>query len=95
MNLPDPAFDALLETDEPLINIGCGEDLTIRDLTHIVKAAVGFTGDVTWDSSKPDGTPRKLLDVSRLSTLGWRAKMPLEQGIPMAYGDFMAQASTR
>jgi GDP-L-fucose synthase len=94
MNLPDPAFGSLLEADEPLINIGFGEDLTIRDLTDIVKVTLGFNGEVVWDSSKPDGTPRKLLDVSRLSALGWRAKIPLEQGIPMAYRDFMAQAST-
>lgn len=95
MNLPDPAFDSLLEADEPLINIGRGEDLAIRDLAQIVSSTVGFKGDVVWDASKPDGTPRKLLDVSRLSALGWRAKMPVEEGIAMAYRDFLATANTR
>ena len=94
MNLPDPAFDSLLQADEPLINIGRGEDLAIRDLAQIVSSTVGFKGDVVWDASKPDGTPRKLLDVSRLSALGWRAKLPLEEGIAMAYRDFLATGNT-
>lgn len=95
MNLPDPAFDSLLETDEPLINIGHGEDLTIRDLAQIVCSTVEFKGDVVWDASKPDGTPRKLLDVSRLSALGWRATMPLEEGIALSYSDFLEHANTQ
>jgi GDP-L-fucose synthase len=95
MNLPDPAFDSLLDTDEPLINIGHGEDLTIRDLAQIVCSTVEFEGAVVWDASKPDGTPRKLLDVSRLSALGWRAKMSLQEGIAMAYRDFLRTANTQ
>ena len=89
MRLGDGAFDAQLAADQPLINIGCGEDLTIRELTELVKSVVGFEGDIVWDSSKPDGTPRKLLDVSRLTALGWRAKMPLRDGITLAYRDFL------
>jgi GDP-L-fucose synthase len=71
--------------DGPLVNIGCGEDLTIRELAQTVMDVVGFTGRIVFDASKPDGTPRKLLDVSRLAALGWRARTPLAQGIRMAY----------
>jgi GDP-L-fucose synthase len=73
----------------PLINIGCGEDLTIRELAEKVRGIVGFTGRIAWDSSKPDGTPRKLLDVSRLLALGWRQQIDLAQGIADAYRDFL------
>jgi GDP-L-fucose synthase len=69
----------------PLLNIGCGEDLTIRELAETVKDVVGFRGGIVFDRSKPDGTPRKLLDVSRLSSLGWRARTPLRQGIAQEY----------
>jgi GDP-L-fucose synthase len=71
--------------DGPLVNIGCGEDLTIRELAETVMDVVGFTGRIVFDTSKPDGTPRKRLDVSRLAALGWRARTPLAQGIRMAY----------
>ncbi|HEX2826092.1 MAG TPA: GDP-L-fucose synthase [Burkholderiales bacterium] len=89
MRLDDARFDALLQHDQPLVNIGCGEDLTIRELTELVKSVVGFEGEIVWDSSKPDGTPRKMLDVSRLTALGWRAKLPLRDGIVLAYRDFL------
>jgi GDP-L-fucose synthase len=75
----------------PLVNIGCGEDLTIRELAQLVKDAVGFTGELAWDRSKPDGTPRKLLDVTRLGALGWRPRIPLAEGIRDAYGDFLSR----
>jgi len=88
MNLQDERFDALLSADFPLINIGCGEDMTIRELTELVKAVIEFEGAIEWDSSKPDGTPRKLLDVSRMSALGWRAHTPLREGIALAYADY-------
>lgn len=68
-----------------LLNVGTGEDVTIRELAEMVIRAVGFTGSIQYDRSKPDGTPRKLLDVSRLAALGWRASIPLEQGIARAY----------
>lgn len=68
-----------------LVNIGTGDDVTIRDLAQTVMSAVGFKGRITFDSSKPDGTPRKLLDVSRLAGLGWKAKVQLSEGIALAY----------
>jgi len=100
MNLADEDFDRVLNPDAsvpqpPLINIGCGEDLTIRVLAEKVRASVGFAGRIDWDSSKPDGTPRKLLDVGRLHALGWRAQISLEQGIIEAYRDFLLGADAR
>lgn len=71
--------------DGPLVNIGCGEDVTIRELAQTVMDVVGFEGGIAFDASKPDGTPRKLLDVSRLNALGWRAATALRQGIAQAY----------
>ena len=77
----------------PLLNIGVGQDQTIQDLAQMVMKAVGFQGAIEFDSSKPDGTPRKLLDVSRANGLGWRAKMPINQGIANAYEDFLSRYS--
>lgn len=71
--------------DGELVNIGTGEDVTIRELAETVMRVVGFEGRIVFDASKPDGTPRKLLDVSRLAALGWRARTPLEDGIRLAY----------
>ena len=71
--------------DGPLVNIGSGEDLTIRELAETVMEAVGCKARIVFDASKPDGTPRKLLDVSRLAALGWRARTPLREGIALAY----------
>jgi GDP-L-fucose synthase len=68
-----------------LINIGQGEDIKIRDLVHLMRDVVGFEGDIEFDPSKPDGTPRKLLDVSRMRSLGWQPKVPLEEGIRRTY----------
>ena len=68
-----------------LINIGCGSDRTIRDLAELIGKIIGFPGRIEWDTAKPDGTPRKLLDVSRLTKLGWQAKIPLEVGICSTY----------
>ena len=73
------------DTSPELLNIGTGEDLSIAELAKIVMGVVGFRGRVAYDKSKPDGTPRKLLDVSRLAALGWRAKTPLREGIAKAY----------
>ena len=69
----------------PLVNIGVGEDVTIRELAETVMDVVGFRGRIVYDATKPDGTPRKLLDVSRLHSLGWRAKTTLRDGIQRAY----------
>ncbi|WP_316834025.1 GDP-L-fucose synthase [Pedobacter nutrimenti] len=72
-----------------LINIGTGKDLTIKDLALLIKKVVGFEGTLTFDSSKPDGTPRKLMDVSKLHSLGWKHQVELEEGIHLAYKDFL------
>lgn len=72
--------------DGPLLNIGTGEDVTIRELAETVMKVVGFEGEIVFDSSKPDGTPRKLLDVGRLNGIGWRAQVKLGDGIEKAYG---------
>ena len=69
----------------PLVNVGCGEDVSIQELAETVMTVVGFQGRIVFDASKPDGTPRKLLDVSRLHALGWQATTPLQRGIEMAY----------
>ncbi|HEU0084686.1 MAG TPA: GDP-L-fucose synthase [Bradyrhizobium sp.] len=76
-------------SDEALINIGTGEDITIAEFAHLVAAAVGYSGGISFDTTKPDGTPRKLLDVSRLAALGWRARTSLEDGIRLAYRAFL------
>jgi len=83
----------LLETgyDGPLVNVGCGSDVTIRELAETVMDVVAFPGTIVFDASKPDGTPRKLLDVSRLAALGWQARTELRTGIRLAYEDFLAQ----
>ncbi len=92
INLPEEKFASLLTQGSfPLINIGCGEDLTIRELAETVKNAVGFDGELTFDTSKPDGTPRKLLDVGRLTSLGWTYNTTLEGGISLAYRDFLGR----
>lgn len=86
MNLPDADFNRLMSAEEPpLINIGTGEDLTIRELAELVCKVVGFEGELVFDASRPDGTPRKLLDVARINALGWRAQTGLEEGIRRTY----------
>lgn len=71
-----------------MVNIGCGQDVTIAELVGMVAEAVGFEGEVEFDSSKPDGTPQKLLDVSRMGGMGWRSNIALPVGIGLAYKDF-------
>jgi GDP-L-fucose synthase len=75
----------------PLVNVGTGEDQTIRELAGIVADVVGFRGSFDYDRSKPDGTPRKLLDVSRIRSIGWSARIGLREGIAAAYADFLAR----
>jgi GDP-L-fucose synthase len=75
------------------VNVGCGEDVTIAELASTVARVVGFDGALVYDASKPDGTPRKLLDISRIQAMGWAPKVPLEQGIAMAYRDFLARTA--
>ena len=72
-----------------IINVGSGRDIMIRELADMVKDVVGYTGAINWDSSKPDGTPRKLLDVSRLSGIGWQPSIPLRQGLAETVEWFM------
>jgi GDP-L-fucose synthase len=86
MQLPDSGFQELINNEQaPLINIGTGEDVTIRELAELVADELGFAGELRFDTTKPDGTPRKLLDVSRIQALGWRAKTGLAEGIRKTY----------
>ena len=78
--------------EDGFFNIGSGTDVTIRELAETVMSVVGFAGRIEFDSTKPDGTPRKLLDVSRLREIGWQARTPLRAGIALAYKDFLARA---
>jgi GDP-L-fucose synthase len=96
MELPDDRFDRLLglnpaSPQPPLVNIGWGEDYTIRDLANRVRRIVGYRGEITWDSGKPDGTPRKLLDITRMKAFGWSPRVSLEVGLGNAYQDFLAR----
>jgi GDP-L-fucose synthase len=77
-----------------LINIGCGEDVTIRELAETICDVLGFDGSLEFDASKPDGTPRKLLDISKIKSLGWSPKIPLREGIADAYLWFVENQST-
>jgi len=80
---------------EQLVNIGCGEDVTIRELAELVARVVGFNGRLVFDTTKPDGTPRKLLDVSRLTALGWKPRIGLEEGIRTTYEWFVGRDDVR
>ena len=80
-------------SEEQFINVGSGSDLTIRELAEMVREVVGFGGGVEWDSSKPDGTPRKLMDVSRLANMGWRAGIDLRTGLNSTYQWFLDHAA--
>ena len=84
------------DAGQPLafLNVGTGVDLTIRSLAEQIAAVVGFAGDLLWDTTKPDGTPKKQLDVSRLQAMGWSASMPLAEGLPRAYADFKTALAT-
>lgn len=83
----------LVSMDNPpdWINVGTGVDVTIKELTETVAKVIGFKGRITWDTSKPDGTPRKLMDVSKLSGLGWKAKIALSEGVAKTYQSFLAE----
>jgi GDP-L-fucose synthase len=86
----------LLRQDNPpdLINIGTGTDVTIRELTELVAQVIGFKGRITWDATKPDGTPRKLMDVSRLKALGWTARIGLREGVEKTYAAYLAEKAS-
>ena len=101
MNLPDDRYGALLGSDEnesgrfepPLINVGVGVDVTIRELAEMIRQSTGFGGELVFDPSQPDGTPRKLMDVSRLTRAGWTARTSLADGLRHAYAEFVATAT--
>jgi GDP-L-fucose synthase len=88
------AFLLKLANPPDLINVGTGSDVTIKELTELVAAATGFAGKITWDATKPDGTPRKLMDVGRLTALGWQAQISLREGIAKTYASFLAEQAT-
>jgi GDP-L-fucose synthase len=92
MNLPDDRFDELINYSAgPLINVGCGEDITIRELADITRKVVGDESEFQWDSTKPDGTPKRKLDITRLQKLGWMASISLEEGINFTYDWYLRQ----
>lgn len=78
--------------DDIAINVGVGEDISIKELAELIKEIVGFEGHIEWDASKPDGTPRKLLDVSRINSLGWKPEISLLEGIRATYSWYQQQA---
>jgi len=93
MRLPEETFVRLVAPrTAPLINVGAGKDIPIAELAALIAGVVGYEGGFTYDPSKPDGTPRKLLDVSRLAALGWRPRIGLREGIAAAYRDFLARS---
>ena len=90
MALPAETIAPMLDASAPpLVNVGCGSDLSIRELSEVVRSVVGGDAKVRWDTSKPDGTPQKLLDTTKLARLGWRPRIELREGIRRAYDDFL------
>ncbi|MGH8221657.1 MAG: GDP-L-fucose synthase family protein [Woeseiaceae bacterium] len=93
MDLPRAEWDAQIGL--PFCNVGCGEDQTIRELAHLIQRVVGFDGTLEFDASKPDGTPRKLLDSTRLRQTGWRPRLSLDEGLHATYRWFLEHAAAR
>lgn len=91
MNLPDEVYGPIARSESlaPLLNVGCGEDLTVRELAELIRDVVGFQGRLVFDESKPDGTPRKLLDLSRMKELGWQAEIALREGLESVYREYL------
>lgn len=88
-DLADACFLLMQQYDDKMfVNVGCGEDLSIKDLALLIKKVVGYEGEIVFDTTKPDGTPRKLMDISRMRALGWAPKISLEEGLKLAYADF-------
>jgi GDP-L-fucose synthase len=91
-DLADACYHLMLHYNEPsLVNIGTGEDVTIKELALLIKDIIGYNGELTWNSSKPDGTPRKLMDVSKLTKAGWTYSVGLKEGIAATYKEFSAK----
>ncbi len=88
MNLDKTIYEQHTEAMRSHINVGCGNEITIRQLAEMVAAVVGYSGLIHFDQSKPDGSPRKLMDCRRMSALGWQPKVGLEEGLTLAYADF-------
>ncbi len=90
LTLPDEIYTLLAhsKTHAPLVNVGCGADLTVDALAALIRDVVGFDGGIKFDISKPDGTPRKLLDVSRIRELGWQATISLREGLVKTYSQY-------
>jgi GDP-L-fucose synthase len=95
MGLPKEVYDQHTQPMLSHINVGCGQDVTILQLAQTVAHTVGYTGQIHTDPTKPDGTPRKLMDSSRINALGWHAKVTLEDGLKAAYKDFLAHHATQ
>ena len=96
LGLPDRQYDEIVKNLKPcLINIGMGRDITIKELAELVKEIVGFAGKIVFDTSKPDGTPQKLLDISRINKLGWQPKISLRQGISETYEWYKEKSGIR
>lgn len=94
MSLDKGIYDKYTSPMQSHINVGYGDDVTIADLAYAIREAVGYSGEIKCDASKPDGTPRKLMDSTRLNSLGWRPKVDLENGLKKAYADFLAHADS-
>jgi GDP-L-fucose synthase len=94
MNLDKVVYDKYTSPMQSHINVGYGDDVTIADLAYAVGEAVGYSGEIKFDTSKPDGTPRKLMDSERLNSLGWKPQVDLNSGLIKAYADFMAHANS-
>jgi GDP-L-fucose synthase len=88
-----PGKDTAMPVPNPVFNIGCGEDLTIHNLARLIKKIVGYHGNIIWDGTKPDGTPRKLMDISRISNLGWKPRTLLSAGIEKTYRAYLSHHS--
>jgi GDP-L-fucose synthase len=90
----DAVAQVIPPDDAPLVNVGSGEDQTVLELAGLVRDVVGVDAEIRFDPSRPDGTPRKLLDISRITALGWRQRVPLREGIAKAYEDFKSRSVT-
>jgi len=89
-DLADACYLLMQEYNEKqFVNVGCGEDISIKDLIKVVKKVIGYGGEIKFDTTKPDGTPRKLMDDTKLRNMGWKPKISLEEGIALAYNDFL------
>ena len=94
MNLSKATYEQHTQPMLSHVNVGCGHDITIRELAETIARVIGYSGDIAFDPNKPDGTPRKLMDSTRLNALGWQAQVELEDGLKAAYQDFLAHSVT-